>query len=116
MLCEADESIVNRAVAVWVVVLQNFPNHAGTFVEGTVMEKAFAQHGVENTPLHGLEPVAGVGQGAANDNRHRIVDVSRLHDLGDVGNFRVCMLGIVWCEFFGHGILKRCFKELKIRN
>ena len=38
MLSEADESIVNRAVAVWMVVLQNFPNYAGAFIEGTVME------------------------------------------------------------------------------
>ena len=42
--------------------------------------------------------------------------IDQLRDLGHVVNFRVCMLGIVWCEFFGHGILKRCFKELKIRS
>ena len=36
-------------------------------------------HRVEDAAVHGLEPVAHVGQRAADDDGHRVVEVRRLH-------------------------------------
>jgi hypothetical protein len=84
-LGEAHEGVVDGGVAVGVVVFEHLADHAGTLVEGAVMEQALAEHRVEDAALHGLEAVAGVGEGAGHDHRHRILDVGRLHDVGDVG-------------------------------
>jgi CheY-like chemotaxis protein len=36
-------------------------------------------HGVENAPLHRLEPVAHVRQGPAHDHAHGVLEVGALH-------------------------------------
>ena len=43
------------------VVLEYFADDARAFVESSIVEQAFAQHGVENTPLDGLQPVTSIG-------------------------------------------------------
>ena len=48
------------------------------------MEIVALAHGEEDAPVARLEPVAGVRQRAADDHRHRIVDVGPLHLLFDV--------------------------------
>jgi hypothetical protein len=84
-LGHADERVVDGGVAVRVVVLEHLSDDTGALVEGAVVQEAFAQHRVEDAALHGFEAVAGVGQGARDDDRHRVFDVGRLHDVGDVG-------------------------------
>jgi hypothetical protein len=68
-----------------VVFTQHFTDNRGTFVETAVVDQSLPQHGVEDTPLHRLEPVAGIRQGPADNDRHRVVDVGSFHDIGDVG-------------------------------
>ena len=85
VLGEAHESVVNGGVAVGVVVFKNLADDAGAFIEGAVVEQSLAKHRVEDAALDGLEAVAGVGEGAGHDHGHRILDVGRLHDVGDVG-------------------------------
>ncbi len=33
--------------------------------------------------MHGLEPVANVGQGAAHDHAHRVIEIAALHFVED---------------------------------
>ena len=80
-----------------VIIFQHLADDAGTLVEGAVVQQAFAQHRVEDAALDRLEAVAGIRQGARDDDGHRILDVGRLHDLGDVGGG----------EFFGSGIHRK---------
>ena len=94
VLGEAHEGVVNGGVAVGVVVLEDFADHAGALVERAVVQQAFAQHGVKDAALHGFQAVAGVGEGARNDDRHRVFDVGRLHDVGDVGRGEFLVAGI----------------------
>ena len=94
VLGEAHEGVVNRRVAVRVVVLEHFTDDAGALVERAVVHEALAQHRVEDAALDGLQAVAGVGQGARDDDRHRILDVGRLHDVGDVGRRKFFVGGI----------------------
>ena len=97
-LGEAHEGVVDRGVAVGVIVLEHLADDAGALVEGAVVEQTLAQHGVEDAALDGLEAVARVGQGARDDHRHRIIDVGRLHDVGDVGRGELFVGGV-------HGIV-----------
>lgn len=109
ILREADEGVVNGGVAVGVVVFEDFTDDAGALVEGAVVQEAFAEHRVEDAALHGLQAVARVGEGARDDDRHRVFDVGRLHDVGDVGRrefFVTCIHGlkgikcvkrVAWC-------------------
>jgi hypothetical protein len=70
---------------VGVVVLEHLADDTGAFVEGAVVDEALAEHGVEDAALDGLQAIAGVGEGARDDDGHRVFDVGRLHDVGDVG-------------------------------
>jgi hypothetical protein len=56
----------------------------GAFGVFLVVLQAHFAHGVEHTAMNGLQPVAGVGKGAANDDRHGIVEIGAAHLLFDV--------------------------------
>ena len=58
------------------------------------MQEALAEHRVEHAALHRLQAIAGVGQGARDDDRHRVFDVGRLHDVGDVGGGELFVGGV----------------------
>jgi hypothetical protein len=66
-LGHADERVVHGGIAVRVVIFKNFADDAGAFVEGAVMEETFAEHRVKDAALHGLQAIAGVGEGARID-------------------------------------------------
>ena len=53
------------------------------------MQNPHIVHGVENAPVHGLQPVAYVGQRAADDHRHRIVEIRPPHLLFDIDGLNV---------------------------
>ena len=96
-LGQAHQRVVHGRVPVGVVVLQDLAHHARALVEGPVVDEPLAQHRVEDPPLDRLQAVPGVGKGARDDDRHRVVDVGRLHDVGDVGRqefFGACVQGI----------------------
>ena len=73
------ERVVNRAVAVRMVVAHHLADHAGALEVPSVGPEATVVHRVENAGVHRLEPVAHVGQRPADDDRHRVVDVTALH-------------------------------------
>ena len=87
-----------------VVVFENFADDARALVERAVVEQSFAQHCVEHATLDGLEAVANVGEGAGDDDGHRIVDVRALHYLR---NARVydCF---IFCVHFAKFLRVRC--------
>jgi hypothetical protein len=84
-LRHAHERVVDGTVAVRMVVLQHLTDDAGALVERAVVQQAFAKHRVEDAPLDGLQPIARIRQRATDDDGHRVIDVGRLHDVGDVG-------------------------------
>ena len=68
-----------------VIILKHFTDHAGALVVRSVVEQSLAKHGVKDAALDGLEAVADIRKRAADDDRHRIINVGCLHDLRDVG-------------------------------
>ncbi len=79
-----DQRVVDRAVAVRVVVAHDLADDPRALEEPAVGTEAAVEHGVQDPRVHRLEPVAHVGQRAADDDRHRVVDVAALHLVLDV--------------------------------
>ena len=76
-LREAHQGVVDRGVAVRVVLTHDVADDARALGEPAVGTVATVVHRVEHPAVHRLEPVAYVGQRAADDDRHRVVDVGR---------------------------------------
>ena len=83
-LGEAHQCIVDGSIAMRVVVPQHLADDLGALVVGPVVQQTDAQHRIKNAPLDRLETVPRIGQGARNNHRHRVIDVGRLHDVGDI--------------------------------
>jgi hypothetical protein len=49
-----------------------------------VVLQSHLAHGVEHAAMDGLQTVANVGQSAANDDRHRVVEIRPAHLVFDV--------------------------------
>ena len=78
-LREAHQGVVDRGVAVGVVLAHHVTDDARALREPAVGPVAAVVHRVEDPPVDRLEPVAYVGQRAADDDGHGVVDVGPLH-------------------------------------
>ena len=78
-LHEAGQGVVDRRVPVRVVVAHDLADDAGGLGEGRGGAVAAVVHGVQDAPVNGFEAVAHVGQGAPDDDAHRVVQVGALH-------------------------------------
>ena len=78
-LSESDERVVDRGVAVRVVL----PHHGADDVRALLVRPARLHpglvHPVEDAPVHRLETVAHVGQRPRDDDAHRVVEEARAH-------------------------------------
>ncbi len=83
-LRHAGEGVVDRAVAVRVVLAHHLADDEGGLAVGTVGLQGEVVHRVEHPPVHRLQPVADVGQGAADDHAHRVVEIRRAHLVGQL--------------------------------
>ncbi len=62
-----------------VVAAQHVAHAGGGFLEGLVGSEVILVHGVEDTAMDGLEAVPDVGQGAALDDGHGVLNEGLLH-------------------------------------
>jgi hypothetical protein len=65
-----------------VVVAHHVADNLGALSSGLVRGKAALVHAPEDAAVDGLQPVPRAGDGAADDDAHRIVEEALLH-LGD---------------------------------
>ena len=84
VLGHAHDGVVGRRIAMGVVLADHVADDAGRFLVGLVVVVAHVVHGVQAAPVHRLEPVAHVRQGAADDDRHGVVHVGTFHFVFDV--------------------------------
>ena len=75
-LHEADEGVVDRRIAVRVVLTHHLADDAGALRERLVGTEPAVVHAVDHPAVHGLQSVAHIGQRAADDDRHRVVEVA----------------------------------------
>src|SRR5690606_37094558 len=79
LLRHPDHRIVDRRIPVRMIFAEYLADDAGAlFVGGTGREPEIA-HPIQHPAMYRLQPVAHVRQRAADDHRHRIVDVGRFH-------------------------------------
>jgi hypothetical protein len=92
-LREADESVVDGEVAVGMVLAHDVADDAGALARGLVGLEAHLLHGVENAAVDGLESVADIGESAADDDRHRVVEIRLAHLVFNVDGLDVQSAG-----------------------
>ena len=79
VLRHAHQRVVDRGVAVRMVLAHDVADDARrTSCSGLLARAAQLVHREEDAPVHGLEAVAHVGQRAADDDAHRVVEVRAL--------------------------------------
>ena len=78
-LGHAHEGVVDGGVAVGVIVTHDVADDLGGLGVLLVELEAHLLHAVENAAVDGLEAVTNVGQGAADDHRHGVVEVRPAH-------------------------------------
>ncbi|MPN31296.1 hypothetical protein SDC9_178770 [bioreactor metagenome] len=62
-----------------VIFTQYFTNNSCGFLVGFISGITQFRHTVQNTAMDRLKAVTYVRKGPGNNNRHRIIDVGRLH-------------------------------------
>src|SRR5665648_444488 len=78
------QSVVDSRVTVRVEATHDVPDDAGALAVRTVGLHAGVVHAVEDTPVHRLEAVPGVGESPTHDHAHGVIQVGVLHLLRDL--------------------------------
>jgi len=79
ILRHAHQRVVDRLVAMGVVFTDHVADDAGGFAVGLVVGEAVLVHREQDAAVHGLQPVAQVGNGAADDHAHGVVEIAAAH-------------------------------------
>ena len=77
-LCHAHERLVERGVAVGVVVAHHVANHLGALPVLRVGGEVLLPHRVENAALHRLQAVTHIGERARGDDREGVIEIPGL--------------------------------------
>src|SRR5271165_3225539 len=88
-LGQAHQRVVDRGVAMRVILLQALADHTGALHVLAVVQHAHVVHGVQNAAMHRLQSVADIGQRAPDDDRHRVVEIRTPHLVFDVDGLYV---------------------------
>ena len=89
LLGHAHERVVDRGVAVRVIVAHHLADDLCALGVGASGAEAELVHRVEHAAMNRLQAVAHVGQRAADDHRHRVVEVRGAHLLLERARFDV---------------------------
>ena len=84
ILRQADHSIVNRGVAVGVVLTQHITDAGCGLLKRLIGSQTAFVHGVENAAVDRLEAVTHIGQRPANDDAHGVFNIGALHFFNQV--------------------------------
>jgi hypothetical protein len=74
LLHHPHEGVVDRHVAVRVVLAEHIAHHRRALFVGATGHEAQFVHRVQDPAVYGLQPVAHVGQRALHDHAHRVVE------------------------------------------
>ena len=118
-LRHAHDRVVHGGVAVRVVFADDVADDARGLLVGLVPVVAELAHRVQDAAMHGLQAVAHVGQRAAHDHAHGVVEIRLAHLVFEIHgkNFaRDFVHGRLWkgpkkgAEFYHAGLTRKpCF-------
>ncbi len=98
--------VVDGAVAVRVVLAHDVADDACRLLVGLAGGVALLVHAKEHAAVYGLETVADVGQRAADDDRHRIVEIRLAHLIFDVDRYPLIVeLGVIVVVVVSHAFV-----------
>ena len=83
ILRHAHQRVVDRLVAVRVILTHHVADHARRLHVFLVGRMPVLVHRIEDAPMHRLETVTRVGQRARHDHAHGVIEIAALHLLGD---------------------------------
>ena len=94
VLGEPHQGVIDGLVAMGMELADDVADDAGAFLEGGAGVEPQQPHRIEQPPVHRLEAVARIGQGAMHDGGERIGEIALLQrlaqadllDVGRVGN------------------------------
>ena len=96
LLGQTHEGVVDRGVAVGVILAHHVADDARAFLEALVGIEAQLAHRMQEPAMHRLEPVAHVGQRARHDGRERVGEIAlaeRIRELGGANLSRAWSIG-----------------------
>ncbi len=77
-----------------VIFADDIAHHAGRLLVGLVPVVAQLAHGVQHAPVHGLQTIADIGQSAADDHAHGVIQIRLAHLIFEIyGQYFACDLG-----------------------
>ena len=79
VLRHAHERVVNRRVAVRVILAEDFADDLGAFAVGLARGQTEFVHAKKNAAMHGLQAVADLRQRAPDDYAHGVIKVGLAH-------------------------------------
>ena len=83
-LSQTHQGVINRGVTVRVELTHGVRDRAGGLHIAALRAITGIEHRVEDAAVHRLQAIAHLRQGAANDDGHGVVDITRLHLLINV--------------------------------
>ena len=92
ILGHADHGLIDRAVAMRVIVTHDITNDPRGFARRLRPVVIALHHRVENAAMDGFQAVAHIGKRPRHDHAHRVIEIGFAHLLGD-GNRRAGWLG-----------------------
>ncbi len=110
------QRVVDRYVAVRVILPEHVADDRGALLVGAAGDEPQLVHGEQDAAVHGLEPVAHIGERALHDHAHRVVEERLPHLVFDearqdafagvrCGHGRRCLLLGVRCQKLGEAAL-----------
>ncbi len=79
ILRHAGHGIIDRHVPMRMVLAQYFTDDASGFFRRQVWTHAHVVHGIQDPPVNGFQPIAGVRQCPGDNHAHGIVEICLLH-------------------------------------
>ena len=83
ILRHADQRVIDRRVAVRVILTHHVADDTGAFHISLLRHVAALVHREEDAPMHRLQPVAHIGKRARDDHAHGVIEIGFLHLLDD---------------------------------
>ena len=99
-LHQPHQGVVDRLVAVGVVLAEHIAHHPGALAVGAVGGEPEFVHRKQDAPLHRLEAIAHIRQGPAHDHAHGVFEVGALHLQVECDRLDACFWALL-----GHPVL-----------
>ena len=83
-LGHADDRVIDRGIAMGVILTNDVTHHAGRFLIGLIPVVAQFAHGEKNSAMDRFQPVAHIGKSTSDDHAHGVVQIGLAHFVFEV--------------------------------